>query len=73
MTEWLCGQPKNDEIPSYEAIRRHGKLNENKRLIKKIHEEFVKFERTVEELHLLRCVAEDLKCFRRMIRLKRYD
>ena len=48
-------------------------MSENKRLLQKIHEEFVKFERTMEELYLLRCVAEDLKRFRKMIKMKKYD
>jgi hypothetical protein len=41
--------------------------------LQKIYEEFAKFERTMEELRLLKSVAEDLKSYRRMIKLKRYD
>ena len=41
--------------------------------MQKIYEEFAKFEKTMEELRLLRSVAEDLKNYRKMIRLKRYD
>jgi hypothetical protein len=41
--------------------------------VQKIYEEFAKFERTMEELHLLKSVAEDLKNYRKMIKLKRYD
>jgi hypothetical protein len=48
-------------------------MSENERLVRKIREEFVKFERTMEELHYLKRVAEDLKNFRRMIKLKKYD
>jgi len=48
-------------------------LSENKRLLQKLYEEFAKFERTMEELYLLKRVAEDLKSFRKMIKLKRYD
>jgi hypothetical protein len=43
------------------------------RSVQKIYEEFAKFERTMEELHLLRSVADDLKNYRKMIKLKRYD
>jgi hypothetical protein len=39
----------------------------------KILEEFAKFERTMEELNLLRTVAEDLKSYRKMMKLKKYD
>jgi hypothetical protein len=48
-------------------------LSENRTTLQKLREEFLKFERTMEELYLLRLVAEDLKSFRRMIKLKKYD
>jgi len=48
-------------------------LSENRNTLQKLREEFLKFERTMEELYLLKLVAEDLKSFRRMIKLKRYD
>jgi hypothetical protein len=41
--------------------------------VQKIHEEFANFEKTMEEVHFLRLVAQDLKSFREMIKLKRYD
>jgi hypothetical protein len=42
-------------------------------ILQKIHEETDKFQKTMEELHLLRDVATDLKNYRRMIKLKRWD
>lgn len=39
----------------------------------KLHEEFKDFQKTMEELYLLKRVAADLKSYRRMIHLKRYD
>jgi len=39
----------------------------------KIRDEFANFERTMEELHFLRQVAQDLKNFREMLKLKKYD
>lgn len=48
-------------------------MNEEERDVERIREEFVKFEKTVEELRLLKSVADDLRSFRKMIRLKRYD
>jgi len=48
-------------------------MDENERFVKKIREEFAKFERTMEELHFLKQVANDLKSFREMIKLKKYD
>jgi len=40
---------------------------------KKIREEFVKFERTMEEIHFLKLVTQDLKSFREMLKFKKYD
>ena len=42
-------------------------------ILQKIHEETDKFQKTMEELHLLRDVATDLKNYRKMIKLKRWD
>jgi len=41
--------------------------------MQKIREEFAKFERTMEELNFLRLVAQDLRSFREMIKVKKYD
>jgi len=48
-------------------------MSRSERSVQKIWEEFAKFEKTMEELHMLKIVAEDLKNFRKMIKLKRYD
>ncbi|MEM3578352.1 MAG: hypothetical protein QXX51_07920 [Candidatus Bathyarchaeia archaeon] len=40
---------------------------------KKILEEFARFKMTMEELHFLRQVSNDLKSFREMLKLKKYD
>jgi hypothetical protein len=73
MTEMLIGSPTNDEaLLCYVQMRMCG-LNGEKPVADKLREEFAVFESTMGELYLLRLVAEDLKSFRRMIRLKRYD
>jgi hypothetical protein len=54
-------------------LRKGEKLSETKKTLQKLREEFLKFERTMEELHLLKQVAQDLRNFREMIKLKRYD
>jgi uncharacterized protein (UPF0335 family) len=41
--------------------------------VERIHEEFANFRKTMEELYLLKRVASDLKSYRRMIKLKKYD
>jgi hypothetical protein len=48
-------------------------MAEEKALHHEVHEEMTKFERTMEELHLLKCVSKDLKNYRKMIKLKKYD
>ncbi len=48
-------------------------MSGNERFLQKIREEFVKFEKTMEELHFLKLVAQDLENVRKMIKLKKYD
>jgi hypothetical protein len=43
------------------------------KIAKQLHEELTKFEMTMQELRLLKLVATDLKNYRRMINLKKYD
>ncbi len=44
-----------------------------KKNLKRLREELIRFENAMEELHFFKLVAEDLKSFKRMINLKRYD
>jgi len=39
----------------------------------KLVEEVAKFEKNMEELHLLKSVSNDLKSYKRMIRIKQND
>jgi len=48
-------------------------LSDDKRTLKRLRDEFLKFQRTVEELRLLKQVARDLRNLREMIKLKKYD
>ncbi|MGQ9507183.1 MAG: hypothetical protein ACUVTB_04920 [Candidatus Bathycorpusculaceae bacterium] len=48
-------------------------MSEKERYLQRINEEFVKFAKMMEELHFLRYVAKDLKNFREMIKLRKYD
>ncbi|MCJ7560029.1 hypothetical protein MUO79_05350 [Candidatus Bathyarchaeota archaeon] len=48
-------------------------MGKEKMLHRKVREEMARFEKTMEELHLLKCVSQDLKNYRKMIRLKKYD
>jgi hypothetical protein len=42
-------------------------------LHRQVHKEIAKFEKTMQELHLLKRVSKDLKNYRKMIKLKKYD
>lgn len=53
--------------------RKVEKLSKSTKTLQKLREEFLKFESTMEELYFLKLIAEDLKSFREMIKLKRYD
>lgn len=46
---------------------------EGGRVVERLCEEFVRFERAMEELRFLRLVAQDLKSFRKMLRFRKYD
>ena len=48
-------------------------MAKEKTLHREVNEEMTKFEKTMEELHLLKSVSKDLKNYRKMIELKKYD
>jgi len=48
-------------------------MTQDPTLHRKVHEEIAKFEKTMDELHLIKNVSKDLKNYRRMIRIKQYD
>lgn len=48
-------------------------MEDPRKSMEMIYEEFAKFMVTMEELQFLRLVARDLKSFRRMLRFKRFD
>jgi hypothetical protein len=48
-------------------------MERNKANIQRLHEEFTKFETSMQELRLMKQLATDLRNYRRMINLKKYD
>jgi heme oxygenase len=48
-------------------------MDQNSAVVQKIHEEFTSFHNTMEELYMLKQVAADLRNYRKMIKLKKYD
>lgn len=41
--------------------------------MEKLHKEIANFRETMEELYLLKQVSADLRSFKKMLKLKRYD
>jgi hypothetical protein len=48
-------------------------MDKEKTLHHEAHEEITKFKKTMDELRLLKRVSKDLKNYRKMIKLKKYD
>ena len=48
-------------------------MDQNSAVVQKIQEELVSFHKTMEELYTLKKVAADLRNYRKMIKLKKYD
>ncbi|MBS7621783.1 hypothetical protein KEJ32_06715 [Candidatus Bathyarchaeota archaeon] len=48
-------------------------MDEGRRALERLYEEFVRFEGAMEELRFLKMVAQDLKSFRKMLRFRKYD
>jgi hypothetical protein len=71
--KWLSGQPTNNEDPQHPKNQENSQMKEKETAAEKIYEEFAAFGRTMEELYLLKRVASDLRHYRRMIKLKKYD
>lgn len=48
-------------------------VEEPRKSLERLYEEFVRFERAMDELRFLRLVARDLRSFRKMLRFRKYD
>jgi hypothetical protein len=70
---WLRGSPINDETLHPHKTTRTKTMTKENPILQKIHEETDKFQKTMEELRLLRNVAADLRNYRKMIKLKKWD
>jgi len=71
------GQPTNDDRSLQKTPVTTKKaeqiMTKETALRSKLIEEVSKFEKTMEELNLLKRISDDLKSFRRMIRIKQND
>jgi len=59
--------------PSQQQRKDEATMTETKQYVKKVQEELTRFQDAMEELRELRSVADELKSFRKMIKVKRYD
>ena len=48
-------------------------MDNEKTLQREFSEALIKFEKTMEDLYLLQYVSKDLKNYKKMIKLKKYD
>ena len=48
-------------------------MAKEKTLHHEVQKEMTRFEKTMEELRLLKCLSKDLKNYRKMMKLKKYD
>jgi len=62
-----------DALPAPSTAKKLKSMSKERVLHRKVREEMAKFEKTMEELRLLKSVSQDLRHYRRMIRLKKYD
>jgi len=65
--------PTHDEALLHNQNTKMKTMEETRALVQKLHEEFTKFETTMQELRLLKQVATDLRSYRKMMALKKYD
>jgi hypothetical protein len=61
--------------PTHNHKTTHGAENmtQDPTVHRKVHEEIAKFEKTMDEMHLIKNVSKDLRNYRRMIRIKQND
>ena len=48
-------------------------MAKEKALHREVNKEMTKFKKTMEEIHLLKRISKDLKNYRKMLKLKKYD
>jgi len=69
------GPPTNNDKrpPKHNYKKAEKTMTQEKTLHHQVNEQMTKFEKTLQELHLLKRVSQDLKNYRKMMKLKKYD
>ncbi len=74
MTDWPFGTPTNDDRALQVTLpKENPNMSKDNVQRHRVLEEVAKFQKNMEELRLLRIVSNDLRSYRRMIRIKRND
>jgi len=76
MTDWPLDsqQTMTKALPhTTNPLKAEKTMTQQKTLHHQVNEQMTKFEQTMQELHLLKRVSKDLKNYRKMIKLKKYD
>ncbi len=68
---WLSGWPTRNEALHHKVGEKA--VEEPDSALERIRDEFARFEGRMQDLYLLKRVAADLRNYRKMIELKRYD
>jgi hypothetical protein len=75
MTDWPLGSQQTMTNPLLHPLtpKAEKTMTQQETLHHEVNKEMTKFEKTMQELHLLKRVSKDLKNYRKMIKLKKYD
>jgi hypothetical protein len=75
MTDWPLGsqQTMTNALQHTITIKAEKTMTKQETLHHQVNQQLTKFEKTMQELHLLKRVSKDLKNYRKMIKLKKYD
>jgi hypothetical protein len=76
MTDWPLGSQQTMTNALQHRITKKMKktmTQQQETLHQRVNQQMTKFEKTMQELHLLKRVSKDLKNYRKMIKLKKYD
>jgi division protein CdvB (Snf7/Vps24/ESCRT-III family) len=75
MTDWPLDRQQTMTNALQHTITRQKlkTMTQEKTLHHQVNEQMTKFEKTMQELHLLKRVSKDLRNYRKMIKLKKYD
>jgi butyrate kinase len=63
----------NTLTPSNKIFNFEGKKQMSQDTVRRFNGEMAKFKKALEEINMLKSVSEDLKSYRRMVKIKQFD